>query len=159
MADARFEDGNEKPLRLRAQSAEDLPVLAALLQDAVFTAADVKWQPKSRRFDLLLNRFRWEDADHARRENRAFERVRTVLTIRDVQKVASQGLKPGNADLVLSLLTVTFTPTEDGAGYLDLTLAGDEALRLSVECLDLTLSDVTRPYRAPSGRAPEHKDL
>ena len=36
MSDARFEDGAEQPLRLMAQDADDLAVLSALLQDAVF---------------------------------------------------------------------------------------------------------------------------
>ncbi len=35
MADARFKDGGEAPLRLLAQKAEDLTVLSALVQDAV----------------------------------------------------------------------------------------------------------------------------
>jgi hypothetical protein len=39
-----------------------------------------------------------------------------------------------------------------------LTLAGDGAIRLSVEALDVTLKDVTRPYVAPSGKLPGHPD-
>jgi hypothetical protein len=37
-----------------------------------------------------------------------------------------------------------------------LTLAGDGALALEVEALEVTLKDVTRPYAAPSGHAPGH---
>jgi hypothetical protein len=37
-----------------------------------------------------------------------------------------------------------------------LTLAGDGAIRLSVEALEVSLKDVTRPYRAPSGKVPQH---
>ena len=36
--DARFEDGAERALRLRAESPEDLQVIAALVQDAVLPA-------------------------------------------------------------------------------------------------------------------------
>ena len=39
-----------------------------------------------------------------------------------------------------------------------LTLAGDGAIALEVEALEVTLQDVTRPYRAPSGKAPAHPD-
>ena len=35
MDDARFEDAAERPLRLKAETPEDLAVLSALLQDAV----------------------------------------------------------------------------------------------------------------------------
>jgi hypothetical protein len=47
---------------------------------------------------------------------------------------------------------------DDGTGALVLTFAGDGALRIQVECLDLRLRDVTRPYSAPSGRKPEHPE-
>jgi len=73
-------------------------------------------------------------------------------------KVSSQGFDRTDKDLVMSLLSVTFEPGEDGAGQVLLTLAGDGAIRLDVEALDVTLKDVTRPYKAPSGKAPEHGD-
>ena len=59
-------------------------------------------------------------------------------------------------DLVISLLTIEFTPGEDGAGEVILTLAGDGAIRLDVEVLDVILQDVTRPYIAPSRKTPTH---
>jgi hypothetical protein len=40
-----------------------------------------------------------------------------------------------------------------------LTLAGDGAIALEVECLDVTLRDVTRPYAAISGKLPMHPEL
>ena len=43
-----------------------------------------------------------------------------------------------------------------GIGALILTLAGDGAVALDVEALDVRLDDVTRPYRAPSGKVPTH---
>ena len=52
----------------------------------------------------------------------------------------------------------SFEPGEDGTGRVVLTLAGDGAIRLSVEALELHLRDVTRPYSAPSGKAPDHGD-
>ena len=60
--DARFEDGAERPLRLRAESPEDLAVMAALLQDAVAQTSEIAWTRRKHRFSLLLSRFRWEDA-------------------------------------------------------------------------------------------------
>ena len=58
MTDARYEDGDEAPLRLIAAEAADLPVMAALLQDAVFPITEMRFDAKARRFALLLNRFR-----------------------------------------------------------------------------------------------------
>ncbi|MBE3636711.1 DUF2948 family protein [Mangrovicoccus algicola] len=158
MSDARFEDGAEQPLRLIAADADDLQVISALVQDAVLPAAEMTWEPKARRFSLLLNRFRWEDRAAAERAGRPVERVQSVLSLGDVRRVSSQGLDRRDPELILSLLGIGFEPGEDGQGAVILSFAGDGALRLEVECLDATLSDVTRPYVAPSGRVPHHPD-
>lgn len=156
MTDARFEDGGEGPLRLVAQDAEDLKVISTLVQDAVLPVTELKFDPRRRRFAMLLNRFRWEDRTEAEAVGRAYERVRSVLVVEDVRRVQSFGFDRADKDLVLSLLSLDFTPAEDGAGRLILTLAGDGAVALDVEALEVRLDDVTRPYRAPSGKVPKH---
>ncbi|MEP3329950.1 DUF2948 family protein [Sedimentitalea sp.] len=153
--DATFEDGRESPLNLGAQDADDLQVISSLVQDAVFPITEMRWQAKQHRFGLLLNRFRWEDDAHSRH---APERVQSLMVVDDVVAVSSQGIDRGESDLILSLLSIDFEPSEDGAGELLLTLAGDGALRLKVEALDVTLKDVTRPYVAPSGKIPDHPE-
>lgn len=157
MTDARFEDAAEGPLALRAETPEDLAVIAALVQDAVLPITEIAWEPKARRFSLLLNRFRWEDRAAAEAARRPYERVQSVLTVSDVLRVASTGVDRADRDLVLSLLDLAWAPGEDGAGELTMTLAGDGAIALKVECLALDLRDVTRPYRAVSGKAPAHE--
>jgi len=152
--DATFEDGREAPLNLGAMDAEDLKVISSLAQDAVFPITEMTWRAADRRFALLLNRFRWEDEGQARHGP---ERVQSVLAIDNVLKVASQGVDRSDSDMILSLLSVTFEPGEDGAGHVLLTLAGDGAIRLEVEALEVSLRDVTRPYRAASGKTPGHK--
>ncbi|WP_341366679.1 DUF2948 family protein [Yoonia sp. BS5-3] len=156
--DARFEDGIERALRLKALDAEDLQVIASLTQDAVFPATEMRWDSKARRFALLLNRFRWEDASNATARKRSFERVQAVLAFEDVMRVQSQGVDQSDPDMVFSLLSVAFTPGEDGSGRIELTLAGDGVIALDVEALEVVLRDVTRPYVAPSGKAPRHPE-
>jgi hypothetical protein len=156
MTDALFQDGGEGPLRLIAQDAEDLKVISTLVQDAVLPVTEMSHDPKRRRFALMLNRFRWEDRSQAEAVGRAYERVRSVLVIEDVLKVQTTGFDRSDKDLVLSLLSLDFTPGDDGAGRLILTLAGDGAIALEVEALEVRLDDVTRPYRAPSGKVPTH---
>jgi hypothetical protein len=138
------------------QDADDLKVISTLVQDAVLPAAELAFDARRRRFALLLNRFRWEDRVEAERVGRAYERVRSLLVVEDVRKVQTLGFDRGDKDLVLSLLSMDFTPGEDGTGRLTLTLAGDGAIALDVEALDIRLDDVTRPYRAPSGKVPHH---
>ena len=156
--DARFDDGAEGPLSLRAESAEDLAVIAALVQDAVLPVTEIRFEPKARRLSMLLNRFRWEDKAAAEAEGRPYERVQSLLVLSDVTQVASQGFDRKDPDLVLSALDIAFEPAAEGAGRVVITLAGDGAIAAGVECLSVDLRDVTRPYRAVSGQAPTHPE-
>ena len=155
MADARFEDGADAPLRLIAQDAEGLGVFSALLQDAVFPITEMTYA-RRRRFALMLNRFRWEDRTAAEVQGRAYERVRSLLVFENVLSVRSSGIDRGQADTILSLLQITFTPGVEGAGLVTLILAGDGALQLEVEAVEAQLNDVTQPYVAPSRKLPQH---
>lgn len=154
--DAKFEDAGDQPLHLKAMDGDDLQVISSLTQDAVFPTTEMNWDRRQRQFAILLNRFRWEDAPDAASRGRAYERVQSVLLIADVQNVASQGIDVSDADTVLSLLSMNFVPGADGTGRLELVLAGDGAIALDVEVLDVTLKDVTRPYLAPSKSIPDH---
>ncbi len=153
--DAKFEDGREPPLNLGALDADDLQVISSLAQDAVFPASEMRWHAKGGRFALLLNRFRWEDAGQGRH---APERVQSILMFNNVTAVASQDVPKNDADTILSLLSIAFEQTDAPSGHITLTLAGDGAIRLSVEAIEVSLKDVTRPYVAPSGKQPRHAD-
>lgn len=150
--DARFEDAAGRPLRLRAETSEDLAVIAAVLQDAVGTLADVAWLPRQRRFAMVLNRFRWEEPV---REDIG-ERVRCGLSIENVGGVKGFGVDPASKERVVSLLDLVFEAGEDGAGRLRIVLAGGAELALAVEALELSLQDISRPWPTPS--VPSHGD-
>ncbi len=147
--DASFRDGDEHPLRLIARDSEDLVAISALVQDAILPANEMKWVRKKRQFSLLVNRYRWEDP--AARN----ERVQAVLSFHDVFKVRSAGISP-DSETVLSLMALAWIPDQDGMGQVELTFSGDGTLVLHVECLEVWLRDVSRPYEAPSGQAPKH---
>ncbi len=149
--DARFEDANDEVLRLRAMDGGDMEVMSALLQDGVFSTADLSWDRSRREFAILVNRFRWELPVEDR-----FERVRSVLLVGDVVRVQSGDLGGSRAPPACSLLSVDFEPGEDGTGILRLTLSGDREITLDVECLDVRLADVTQPYGAVSRSKPDH---
>ena len=153
--DAKFEDGREAPLHLGALDAEDLQVVSSLAQDSVFPITEMTYARSQRRFALLINRFRWEDQGQGRH---APERVQSVLAFDLVQNVATNGIDRSDKDTILSLLSISFELGEDGAGDILLTLAGDGAIRLSVEAIEVTIKDVTRPYVAPSKSVPRHDD-
>ena len=157
MNDARFADADPAPLALVAQDVEDLTVISALVQDAVLPVTEITYDMRHRQLALLLNRFRWEDADTARREGRPYERVRSLLVISDALRVRHDGIDRGDPATVLSLLDIGWQPGEDGTGVLTLTFAGDGAVAIDAECLSVDLRDVTRPYLAVSGDLPRHE--
>ncbi|MGB0969089.1 MAG: DUF2948 family protein [Halocynthiibacter sp.] len=156
--DATFEDASDAPLYLLAQDADDLQVLSSLTQDAVFPATEIKWQSATNRLSLLINRVRWEDKAAAERSGRPLERVQSVLVFDMVRRVASQGISRKDSDTVLSILSISFSSTDAPSGQITVTLAGDGAIRMDVEALEVLLRDVTRPYVAVSKRTPKHPD-
>ena len=156
MADASFSDGAEKPIWLRAENAEDLAVISSLIQDSVSQNSETSWNPRKHRFALLLNRFRWEDEAAAKAQGRKFERVQSTLLIEGALKVGGEGVDPSDKEQVFNLLSLSFAASEDGAGTLSLILSGDGAIHVEVECIDVTLTDVSRPYIARAKQAPDH---
>jgi hypothetical protein len=156
MADATFEDGADAPLRVIARAPDDLVTLSALLQDAVFPITEMAYDRKRRRFALLVNRFRWEDRPAAEAEARGYERVRSLVVVEDVLSVQTSGIDRSEDQTILSLLSLSFQAGADTTGRLTLTLAGDGAIALEVEALDMRIEDVSRPYLAPSRKMPDH---
>ncbi|MEM9099378.1 MAG: DUF2948 family protein [Pseudomonadota bacterium] len=158
--DARFEDApfSDQPLRLKAEGAEDLQVIATLCQDAVYKTKDIHWMPRARRLALILHRFRWEDAEAAAKQRRPFERVQSALTLYDVTRLQARGLDQSTREAVTSILTLAFEAGEDGAGRLQITGAGGAEIMAEVECINVALSDLTQPWRAVAPKAPDHTD-
>lgn len=154
MADASFEDGADQPLKLTAETDEDLSVISSLIQDAVCKMGRVTWMPRRRRFSMLLYRFRWEDADRAEADKREYERVASALTIDDVLAVRSRGVDTQDAEQVFNTLNMAFEAGEDGAGVLRIICSGEAMFEFDVECLNALLSDLTRPWAA--GGKPLH---
>jgi len=136
-------------LRLAAGDAEDLQILSARLQDAVLKLKDVSWQPKKRRFAAVVNRLVWEEGGKTR--------VRAGLHFDSVLKVQSHKVKLGAGEAVIDLLAATFTPSggEDPGGVVELVLAGGGAIRLTVECIEAELADLTQSWAARG--TPDHE--
>lgn len=143
-------------LKLIALDSEDLAAISANLQDAVVKAADIVYEPKSRRFVALVNRFDWEKALGNSGTSRRHERHRAALRFEKVRKVQSQNLKPGEADRVLSLLTITFEPAEAPAGHVTLVFADNVAIRLDVEFIEAELRDLGPSWRTRN--RPDHPE-
>ena len=121
-------------LKLLANDADDLKIIAAALQDAILRVGDIRYDPVARAVSLRMTRFRHE-------ANKA-QRVECGVRIDGVMGLQSRGIEQGKHDAFMVVLDVTYEEADAPAGFVDITLAGGGALRLTVEGLDLILSDV-----------------
>jgi hypothetical protein len=139
-------------LKLMAEDAADLDIIAAAAQDALLRVGDVSYDKKARRFAAVINRFRWELAD----DKGPFERVRSALSFESVLAVKSRKVRMDAPDAVASLLSVSFMPdAEPPGGNVRLVFAGGGEIALEVECLDALLMDMGAAWRTP--RRPDHE--
>lgn len=127
-------------LRLAALDAEDLTVISAHLQDAILRPEDLTYLADEQRFLMVARRFDWTPDVPPRRRLAGvhFERVLHVRT---------RGLKPGDA-MPMSLLALTFTPTDAPSGHIDLVFSGGGAVRLEVECIEVRMKDLGPVWEA-----------
>lgn len=130
-----------KALVLLAQSAEDLPALSALLQDATLRTPDIAFDSRAHRLVLLVNRYRWEANTPSR--------TRCALRIEAATRVQQQNW-PTSQEVVLNLLSLRWE-----APHLTLIFSDAITLRTTIETLDLIMEDLGAPWQTT--RHPRHK--
>ena len=126
-------------LKLLALDDEDLQVVSAHMQDAVFKCEDVQYWPSKQQFAISGNRFAWEETEAG---NQPFERHRATLVFKQVKGVKSTGFDRNDRSSVHSLLAVTYEKDGEGPdGSIELVLAGGGAILLDVDCIEVQLAD------------------
>lgn len=148
-------------LKLIALDREDLSVISAHLQDAVFRVADMAYLPGENRFAAVGNRFDWAVTlkDTATKNKTGFERRRSGLRIDKVMSAKVQGVDLKNTNQTLALLAIGFEPNalpEGVEGHVTLTFSGGAAIRLVVECLEVEMKDLGGAWSTK--RPPVHLD-
>jgi len=142
-----------KPLKLKAESVDDLVVISAALQDAILKVGEIAYNSKGRFVTLRLSRFRHEDG-------RKSERVQTGLRIDSVLSVKSRLLDRSDPDAYAVLLDCAFDKASkkksDPEGVLRLIFAGGGELSVSVECIDMVMADVSEARE--TDKLPIHYD-
>ena len=150
IVDARFE-ADAATLKLYAQDAVDLTVIASVLQDAVVRQNELTYLAPVHTFAGVFNRYRWE-ADAAGGQRR--ERVRAGVRFRGVLGVQARNLPDEATNSVLELLTIQSESGEDGSFNVTLVFSGGAAIRLTTECIDCEISDLGASW--PAARRPVH---
>jgi len=141
------------PLKLRAEDAEDLQVVAAALQDSLVAVRDMAYLADQRRFALVFNRFCWEVEPDAEGK---FRRTHCALAFDTVRGVAMRDIDRRFEDRLLSLLDLETTAgPAPGTSLVLLRFAGKPAIRLEVERVLCHLEDVGEAW--PTGWRPAHR--
>jgi len=126
-------------LKLLALDNEDLAVVSAHMQDAVFKCDDLQYWPSKQQFAIAANRFAWEETEKG---NQPFERRRAAVVFKQVKGVKSTGFDRNDGASVHSLLAVTYDKDGDGPeGSIELVLSGGGAILLDVDCIEVQLAD------------------
>ena len=126
-------------LKLLALDTEDLSVVSAHLQDAVFKTDGLAFDARQHVFSVVVNRFVWETAAG---RGKSFERRRAVIAFKRVTAVRSLGIDRKDKESVFSLLAVNFAQKGEGPdGTLELVLSGNASIALDVECVEVQLAD------------------
>ncbi|AXV14391.1 DUF2948 domain-containing protein [Neorhizobium sp. SOG26] len=135
-------------LKLLALDTDDLGIVSAHMQDAVFKMGDVRWSAPERTLSLAANRFVWEEAGKRRK---SYERRRAALVFKRVEAVRSTGINRNRKEEVLSLLAITFSQKGEGPeGTVELVLSGNATIALDVECIEVALADVGGAWETAS---------
>lgn len=148
-----------QPIRLMAKDAEDLAVVASCLQDALVPLAEMRFLKDEKRFVMLVNRFRWEQAGapgSAANGDASFadvaaanQRINSGVCIDGVTAVRSRGIDREKPAKFLSLMTVGL----DGK-ILNLVFAGGGVIQLETEGTSVFLQDFGEAW--PTQWRPDH---
>jgi hypothetical protein len=163
---------NGGALKLRAEDAEDLRVIAACLQDSLISLSDVKFDANDHRFVLVANRFRWENCsesadmpvhsgdgdpvpDPVFAACANYERVNCGICFENVAQVRRRGFDPRDRGRILELLTMEVESGAAGGGSaVILVFAGGAAIRLEGENITCRVGDIGDPW--PTQWRPYH---
>jgi Protein of unknown function (DUF2948) len=145
----------DTPLRLRAEDADDLAVISAVVQDSLISVKDLTYDRAARRFTLVANRFRWEalppNAHNSGASGAAYERTVCAVSFDAVKGISYRGFRRRDDERILSLLAIR--PGEK-AGTIDLEFSGGATLRLAVSTIQVHATDIGEAW--PTVWQPDH---
>lgn len=143
-------------LRLGALDADDLAIISAHMQDALIMVGDIRHLKRLNKLAVIANRFDWESVAGAGADAKPLRR-RSGLQISRVRSIKAHRIRQGAPTAVLSLLAITFAPGDvPPEGTIELTFSGDGAIRLDVECIEVSLEDLGPAWE--SARVPSHNE-
>ena len=125
-------------LKLIAQDEEQLTIISSLVQDSIIKSNEMAYDNNSKRFALLMNRYRNE-------ENKP-SRVRSAMHFDYVGLVKSIGIDKQSKDEILVLLAIRFEMKSKPSGSVFLEFADNKSVTFDIESIEAFLTDMGDPW-------------
>lgn len=135
-----------KKLKLYGRDAADTEIIAAYMQDALVRPRDMVRLAPARAFVAMTARFCWENEATPMR-------VRTALRIANVQDMRYKNIARQDEAAVLSLLSLSLTPSPNP--IVSLIFSGNSEIELHLEACEMTMEDVSEAWGVKT--RPRHK--
>ena len=135
-------------LKLKAFDEDDLVIISSLCQDAIIKEHEYGYDKKSKRFAILMNRFCHESNDQ--------KRIRTAIHFDYVENLKTKNINKDDKDETLVLLAIRFDETKKPSGSITLEFSGNKAINLSVENIEVFLTDIGDPW--VTNKRPDHNN-
>jgi len=143
-------------LKLIALDEDDLKIISAHLQDAVLKVGDMTFLPSDNKFVALMNRFNWLTATQKSEVDGGYERRRCAVRFDKVRQAQWRSLSLKDGSDAHELLAIAFEESDPPSGYITLTFAGGGAIRLQVDCIEVSLRDLGPSWE--TAYKPDHSD-
>ncbi len=130
-------------LKLQVRDADDLQILSSLLQDALIAASDMHFDPASKEFFVICNRFCWEKLPKeaaSAQPAESWARALCGVRIGTVTQARTKGFASRQkAAGFYNLLSISY---ENSAGRLDWVFSGSARLQMQIDRLEIVLADL-----------------
>jgi len=129
-------------LKLIAQDDEQLTIISSLAQDSIIKSNEMGYDKKTKRFALLMNRYRHEEENPSR--------IRTAIHFDYVDSVKSVGIDKETNDDILVLLAIRFVAKSKPSGSIFLEFSNNKSITFDVESIEAFLTDMGEPWKIPN---------
>ena len=129
-------------LKLIAQDEEQLTIISSLVQDSIIKSNEMGYDKKTKRFALLMNRYRHEEENPSR--------IRTAIHFDYVDSVKSVGIDKETNDDILVLLAIRFEAKSKPSGSIFLEFSNNKSITFDVESIEAFLTDMGEPWKIPN---------
>lgn len=142
------------PLKIKAQSHDDLKIISGLLQDALLPVTGLKYFPKAKQFQILANRFRHELEPDDHEGDLVYYRTHSGICFDHVHKIRHKGFDHKDPTHFLNLLAVN---SNEDTNEIDLICSDHATIRLHTEKVLCHLGDLHEHW--PTKVKPQHAFL